>query len=173
MQDNSCAGRSKALLLAESFISRFYFRILLIVAFQLINISARSQTDIHEIGAKADADVLFSKGNQFLSVGRNDSAAIYFTTIVTKYRGKNNEDVRLCVANSLINLGYIYTYHYVDYARAYGCLQEAIVQTNDIPKYFNRCVAYLNLANIYLRACLNFSIKHRKCVSSFRENNYF
>ena len=24
-----------------------------------------------------------------------------------------------------------------------------------------------------LRACLNFSIKHRKCVSSFRENNYF
>ena len=23
------------------------------------------------------------------------------------------------------------------------------------------------------RACLNFSIKHRKCVSSFRENNYF
>ena len=24
-----------------------------------------------------------------------------------------------------------------------------------------------------IRACLNFSIKHRKCVSSFRENNYF
>ena len=40
--------------------------------------------------------------------------------------------------------------------------------------YMSRVLGYSpNTVRKYLRACLNFSIKHRKCVSSFWENNYF
>ena len=78
------------------------------------------------------------------------TAPQHFSTVVHKYGDRKNKDYGSVVANALINLGYVYTYHYVEYARTYSCLTEAISIGGKTPGNRNPCTTYLNLANIYL-----------------------
>lgn len=107
------------------------------------------------------------RGDTCLSDGRVDSALVYYTMAVSKYRSDSGkEDAELC-AGALNNAGYLYMFSYNNYPLAYSSLLKALSISEEYGcKDIEPCI-YLNIGNIY-----TFYDDNRAAMGYYRKSFY-
>lgn len=99
----------------------------------------------------ADSKTLIKRAVEYtIKKGRTDSAALCYTIVANRrYYPSPSRDVLHSAVVAMNNLGYIYSFYFYDYQKAYSYLQEALKIAEENKFDDNLPYIYINLALIF------------------------
>lgn len=93
---------------------------------------------------------LMKAGHDYSYSGEHlDSAMVCYTVVAGRLTDRMNREGKHQAALALNNMGYHYTQTFIDYQKAYSCLQQCLEICDDIDDDEARCLALQNLGNLY------------------------
>lgn len=99
---------------------------------------------------KSDPKELLARGNRFFMEEQTDSALIYYTMAMGKYKPGLDYEMKMACAKANQNAGALYLFYKFDYAAAYSCLLDALEIAEECGDSTINAPIYLNIGNIWL-----------------------
>lgn len=93
---------------------------------------------------------LITKAKEFFLDEHPDSALICYSIVANRYSTDSDLETKKICAQAFNNAGYLYFFHYQDYAKSYAYLIQAMEISEELKLTDNLPYVYLNLGNMYL-----------------------
>lgn len=113
-------------------------------------VSCRRKEPLVYTFEKSDPNELLARGNKFFMEEQTDSALIYYTMAMGKYKPGLDSEMKMACAKASQNAGALYLFYKFDYAAAYSCLLDALEIAEECGDSTINAPIYLNIGNIWL-----------------------